>query len=231
MREIKFQYIFESKLYDVKTLPPNHKVAGYVRRKVSEHPRSDKRGYVAEHRLVMEDFLGRFLEHDEVVHHKNHIRDDNRIENLEVFSDQNRHAACHAISMKRDSRAKTWEPDPNLEAQKFRLFNKNTGMMVVKNLSQLINTTFRRGQFEFRGAFTGLKDSKGVDIYEGDVLRWVINGITIEGKVYYDVESARYDLRQNNNRLICWDALRGENEVIGNIYENPNLLEDIKGAA
>ena len=54
---------------------------------VLNHPNATKHGYVLEHRIVMENYIGRILTKDEVVHHKNENKKDNRLCNLELMND------------------------------------------------------------------------------------------------------------------------------------------------
>lgn len=60
--------------------------SGYVLLYLPNHPNCSVNGQYAEHRLVMEQKIGRYLVKNENVHHINGVRDDNRPENLELWS-------------------------------------------------------------------------------------------------------------------------------------------------
>ncbi len=67
---------------------------------VKGHPFATRHGYVLEHRIVVENNLGRILEKSEVVHHKNGNKKDNRISNLEVMTKE-AHARLHQLGVGR----------------------------------------------------------------------------------------------------------------------------------
>ena len=60
-----------------------------------EHPFCSRHGYVLEHRIIIEAHLGRYLKSTEITHHRNEIRDDNRIENLMLFNGKSAHQRFH----------------------------------------------------------------------------------------------------------------------------------------
>ena len=78
---------------------------GYVLVYKPEHP-SSRRGYIRQHRLIMESVIGRYLTDTEVVHHKNDNPSDNRIDNLELYDSNARHKSDDSKKRKRDGRGR-----------------------------------------------------------------------------------------------------------------------------
>ena len=62
---------------------------------VPEHPLASSQGYVAEHHLVMESFLGHYIEDGMVVHHKDFNKKNNDISNLQYMT-ISEHNSLHA---------------------------------------------------------------------------------------------------------------------------------------
>lgn len=59
---------------------------GYIYIRCPEHPNKTTGKYVLEHRLVLEKSLKRYLHQDEIVHHINGNRQDNRLRNLAIVT-------------------------------------------------------------------------------------------------------------------------------------------------
>lgn len=74
---------------------------GYIAIHMPKHPYADKRGYVYEHRLVVEEHIGRYLSPEEVVHHKDLNKTNNDISNLQILSNSE-HRKIHALLKKKE---------------------------------------------------------------------------------------------------------------------------------
>lgn len=82
---------------------------GYVRVYAPDHFVIRRGSYHLEHRMIMERYLGRPLWPQECVHHKNHDRQDNRLENLEIVersTHSKHHRELDAHRFQRDARGR-----------------------------------------------------------------------------------------------------------------------------
>ena len=107
---------------------------------------------------------------------------------------------------------------------KFKCWDKVDKQMfhnLVNFGSESINDFFKEKQYIFL-QYTGLKDKNGKEIYEGDMVR-----IQYVDNNFNDVDKVeKVFLTRRTGDYYIYEYMSNELEVIGNIYENPELLKE-----
>ena len=81
------------------------------------------------------------------------------------------------------------------------------------------------------GQYTGLTDKNGKKIFEGDILEFIYDDAKSFHIVQWSYEYAGWatqniDEKYDAETMDFWDEFRGCYEIIGNIHDNPELLEE-----
>lgn len=103
---------------------------------------------------------------------------------------------------------------------KFRAWDKETESMLELDLQapDISEVFIQQDKYSLQ-QYTGLKDSKGKEIYEGDIVKHKKKELS--GQVVYEEFAFKTKSHMSSWYLTNWYEL----EVIGNIYENGDLLK------
>ena len=119
-----------------------------------------------------------------------------------------------------------------MEEIKIRVWDKEENRMISGDrfafeeyapLNHLFNNNSKRFDFML---YTGYKDINDVEIYEGDIVETTRGLNHIIGAVIYHKASWYIQSKEGYNVRLISIFSTAENKIIGNVYENKNLLEE-----
>ena len=127
--------------------------------------------------------------------------------------------------MSRDIKFRAWDKDKGIMNYNIQGYYDNLGWDYYPKGVGAVFGDFLDNEYQEVMQYTGLKDKNGKEIYEGDILRLV--GIEYDKPLHYQVvyEAPTFIITRGRYKGDVLGSLSEYFEVIGNIYENPELFK------
>ena len=106
------------------------------------------------------------------------------------------------------------------------LLHPHTSCRIV-NYDESENEMGKRAEYRYFdvepntiGQFTGLRDKKGKEIYEGDIVKFGISGMNFKSTVEWDLENGRWRIESHGANMIGSCFCNGIFEIVGNTHDD-----------